>query len=82
MLDYQKDFISYALDCGVLKIRRVPVKVRSHQSLFLQYRLVQYGAQLGKLGHFYAQALIQSGINRYLYGPAYKGNSTGQRGHL
>ncbi|CAG1020856.1 partial orotate phosphoribosyltransferase, partial [Patescibacteria group bacterium] len=31
-------------------------------------------AQLGKLGYFYAQALIQSGIKAdVLYGPAYKG---------
>jgi orotate phosphoribosyltransferase len=74
MLDYQKDFISYALDCGVLKFGKFLLKSGRTSPYFFNTGLFNTGAQLGKLGHFYAQALIQSGIKPdILYGPAYKG---------
>ena len=74
MLDYQKDFISYALDCGVLKFGEFLLKSGRTSPYFFNTGLFNTGAQLGKLGHFYAQALLQSGIQPdILYGPAYKG---------
>jgi orotate phosphoribosyltransferase len=74
MLDYQKDFISYALDCGVLKFGEFLLKSGRTSPYFFNTGLFNTGAQLGKLGHCYAQALIQSGIKPdILYGPAYKG---------
>jgi orotate phosphoribosyltransferase len=74
MLDYQKDFISYALNCGVLKFGEFLLKSGRTSPYFFNTGLFNTGAQLGKLGHFYAQALIQSGIKPdILYGPAYKG---------
>ena len=74
MLDYQKDFISYALDCGVLKFGEFQLKSGRTSPYFFNTGLFNTGAQLGKLGQFYAQALIQSGIKPdILYGPAYKG---------
>ncbi|MCX7101492.1 MAG: orotate phosphoribosyltransferase [Methylobacter sp.] len=74
MLDYQKDFISYALDCGVLKFGEFELKSGRISPYFFNTGLFNTGAQLGKLGQFYAKALIQSGINPdILYGPAYKG---------
>ncbi|MDD5268388.1 MAG: orotate phosphoribosyltransferase [Methylococcales bacterium] len=74
MLDYQKDFISCALDCGVLKFGEFLLKSGRTSPYFFNTGLFNTGAQLGKLGHFYAQALIQSGIKPdILYGPAYKG---------
>jgi orotate phosphoribosyltransferase len=74
MLDYQKDFISYALDCGVLKFGEFLLKSGRTSPYFFNTGLFNTGAQLGKLGHFYAQALIESGIKPdILYGPAYKG---------
>ena len=74
MLDYQKDFISYALDCGVLKFGKFLLKSGRTSPYFFNTGLFNTGAQLGKLGQFYAQALIQSGIKPdILYGPAYKG---------
>ena len=74
MLDYQKDFISYALDCGVLKFGEFLLKSGRTSPYFFNTGLFNTGAQLGKLGHFYAQALVQSDINPdILYGPAYKG---------
>jgi orotate phosphoribosyltransferase len=74
MLDYQKDFISYALDCGVLKFGEFELKSGRVSPYFFNTGLFNTGSQLGKLGQFYAQALIQSSIHPdILYGPAYKG---------
>jgi orotate phosphoribosyltransferase len=74
MLDYQKDFITYALDCGVLKFGEFLLKSGRTSPYFFNTGLFNTGARLSKLGHFYAQALLQSGIKpNILYGPAYKG---------
>lgn len=74
MLDYQKDFISYALDCGVLKFGEFQLKSGRISPYFFNTGLFNTGAQLGRLGHFYARALLQSGLKPdILYGPAYKG---------
>jgi orotate phosphoribosyltransferase len=74
MLDYQKDFISYALSLGVLKFGEFQLKSGRVSPYFFNTGLFNTGSQLGKLGGFYAQALIQSGIQSdILYGPAYKG---------
>lgn len=74
MLDYQKDFISYALSCGVLKFGEFQLKSGRLSPYFFNTGLFDTGVKLEKLGQFYAQALIQSGIKPdMLYGPAYKG---------
>ncbi len=74
MRDYQKDFISYALECGVLKFGQFHLKSGRTSPYFFNTGLFNTGAQLGKLGQFYALALIQSGVKPdVLYGPAYKG---------
>ncbi|MDD2801305.1 MAG: orotate phosphoribosyltransferase [Methylococcales bacterium] len=74
MFDYQKDFIAYALTCGVLKFGQFQLKSGRTSPYFFNTGLFNTGAQLGKLGQFYAQALLHSGINPdVLYGPAYKG---------
>ena len=74
MLDYQKNFIRYALDCGVLKFGEFQLKSGRTSPYFFNTGLFNTGAKLGKLGEFYAQALIQSKLAiDVLYGPAYKG---------
>lgn len=74
MLDYQKDFIEYALTCGVLKFGSFTLKSGRTSPYFFNTGLFNTGAQLGKLGRYYAQALIHSGIDiDILFGPAYKG---------
>jgi orotate phosphoribosyltransferase len=74
MFDYQKDFIFYALNCGVLKFGEFQLKSGRTSPYFFNTGLFNTGTQLGKLGEFYAQALIQSGVKPdILYGPAYKG---------
>jgi len=74
MLDYQKEFIQYALDCGVLKFGEFQLKSGRTSPYFFNTGLFNTGAQLGKLGQFYAQTLLASKIDvDMLYGPAYKG---------
>jgi orotate phosphoribosyltransferase len=74
MLDYQKQFIEYALECGVLKFGSFQLKSGRTSPYFFNTGLFNTGAKLDKLGHFYAQALIKSTIKvDILYGPAYKG---------
>jgi len=74
MLDYQKQFIQYSLDCGVLKFGEFHLKSGRSSPYFFNTGLFNSGAQLAKLGQFYAQALIHSGLKiDILYGPAYKG---------
>lgn len=74
MIDYKRDFISYALTCGVLKFGEFVLKSGRTSPYFFNTGLFNTGDRLGRLGQFYAQALIQSGINPdILYGPAYKG---------
>jgi orotate phosphoribosyltransferase len=74
MFDYQKEFIAYSLECGVLKFGEFQLKSGRTSPYFFNTGLFNTGAKLGKLGEFYAQALIQSGIKPdILFGPAYKG---------
>jgi len=74
MLDYQLEFIQYAIDCGVLKFGEFQLKSGRISPYFFNTGLFNSGAQLDKLGQFYAQALINSNYQAdMLYGPAYEG---------
>ncbi|ANE57277.1 orotate phosphoribosyltransferase [Methylomonas sp. DH-1] len=74
MLDYQKQFIQYVLDCGVLKFGEFQLKSGRISPYFFNTGLFNTGAQLDQLGQFYAQTLINAGVDvDVLYGPAYKG---------
>ncbi|MEY4768454.1 MAG: hypothetical protein RL637_1093 [Pseudomonadota bacterium] len=74
MLNYQKDFIAYTLSCGVLKFGQFQLKSGRLSPYFFNTGLFNTGAKLERLGYFYAQALLHSGLKiDILYGPAYKG---------
>ncbi|NOQ16948.1 MAG: orotate phosphoribosyltransferase [Methyloprofundus sp.] len=74
MLDYQKQFIQYSLECGVLKFGEFHLKSGRTSPYFFNTGLFDSGRKLAKLGEFYAQALVESDIAvDILYGPAYKG---------
>lgn len=74
MLDYQRDFIHFALDLGVLKFGQFQLKSGRTSPYFFNTGLFKTGAQLSKLGRFYAQALLAANMTPdVLYGPAYKG---------
>lgn len=74
MQPYQHEFIEYALACDVLKFGEFELKSGRISPYFFNTGLFNTGAQLQKLGKFYAQALMESGIEvDIFYGPAYKG---------
>ena len=74
MLQNQKDFIKYALECGVLKFGEFRLKSGRISPYFFNTGLFDTGAKLARLGEFYAKTFIQSEISADIfYGPAYKG---------
>ena len=74
MQPWQKDFIRYAIECEVLRFGDFTLKSGRRSPYFFNTGLFDTGARLDRLGQFYAEALIHSGIQAdVLYGPAYKG---------
>ncbi|MFA3790915.1 orotate phosphoribosyltransferase [Aliiglaciecola sp. SL4] len=74
MQDYQKAFIEFALARKVLKFGEFTLKSGRKSPYFFNAGLFNTGNDLAKLGQYYAQALIDSGIEYdVLFGPAYKG---------
>lgn len=74
MQDYQRDFIQFAVDREVLKFGQFTLKSGRTSPYFFNAGLFNTGGDLAKLGQFYAQALVNAGIEfDVLFGPAYKG---------
>lgn len=74
MQAYQKDFIEFALAKQVLRFGEFTLKSGRTSPYFFNAGLFNTGGDLAKLGRFYAQALVHSGIDYdVLFGPAYKG---------
>ncbi|GAC31190.1 orotate phosphoribosyltransferase [Paraglaciecola polaris] len=74
MLDYQKEFIEFALGRGVLKFGEFTLKSGRKSPYFFNAGLFNTGRDLAILGQYYAQALQASNIEfDLLFGPAYKG---------
>ena len=74
MQDYQHDFIDFALETGVLRFGEFTLKSGRTSPYFFNAGLFNSGSSLARLGRFYAQAIVDSGIEfDVLYGPAYKG---------
>ena len=74
MQDYQREFLRFALDQGVLRFGDFTLKSGRHSPYFFNAGLFNTGAALARLGRFYAAALQASDLAcDLLYGPAYKG---------
>jgi orotate phosphoribosyltransferase len=74
MQDYQKQFIHFAIERGVLRFGEFVLKSGRTSPYFFNAGLFNSGGDLAQLGQFYAQALISSGVEfDLLFGPAYKG---------
>jgi len=72
--DYQRDFIAFAIEQGVLKFGEFTLKSGRVSPYFFNAGLFRSGAALARLGRCYAQAIADSGITAdVLFGPAYKG---------
>jgi orotate phosphoribosyltransferase len=74
MKDYQRQFLEFALERQVLRFGEFTLKSGRKSPYFFNAGLFNSGAALAKLGRFYAQAVVDSGIRfDLLFGPAYKG---------
>lgn len=74
MQDYQRDFIRFALQVGVLQFGEFTLKSGRQSPYFFNAGLFNRGARLAQLGRYYAQTIINAQIQYdVLYGPAYKG---------
>ncbi|MFF7058741.1 orotate phosphoribosyltransferase [Achromobacter spanius] len=68
------EFVRFALDEGVLRFGSFKVKSGRISPYFFNAGLFNSGRAVGKLAQFYAQALLDSGVQfDMLFGPAYKG---------
>jgi orotate phosphoribosyltransferase len=74
MQDYQREFLDFALEVGVLRFGEFTLKSGRISPYFFNAGLFNTGASLARLGQYYAQAIVDSGIGfDLIYGPAYKG---------
>ncbi|MNJ50163.1 Orotate phosphoribosyltransferase [compost metagenome] len=74
MQAYQRDFIRFAIERGVLRFGEFTLKSGRTSPYFFNAGLFSSGGALAKLGQFYAAAIEDSGIDfDVLFGPAYKG---------
>ncbi|WJK09770.1 orotate phosphoribosyltransferase [Pseudomonas fluorescens] len=74
MQAYQRDFIRFAIDRGVLRFGEFTLKSGRTSPYFFNAGLFNSGSALAQLGRFYAAAIAESGIPfDVLFGPAYKG---------
>ena len=74
MQTYQRDFIRFAIERGVLRFGQFTLKSGRTSPYFFNAGLFDSGLALAQLGRFYAAAIVDSGIDfDVLFGPAYKG---------
>lgn len=74
MQDYKIEFIKFALDRNVLRFGEFTLKSGRVSPYFFNAGLFNTGADLARLGEFYAAAIQANQLNYdVIFGPAYKG---------
>ncbi len=75
LAEYKQAFIDLMLDCGVLTFGDFTTKSGRRTPYFINSGNFNTGRGVGRLGEFYATALMAHAGGRFdnLYGPAYKG---------
>ncbi len=74
MSKLRQEFIAFSVAAGVLRFGDFVTKAGRNSPYFFNAGLFNDGAALGRLADFYAQTLIDSGVEfDMLFGPAYKG---------
>lgn len=75
MESYKKEFIEFMVDCQVLKFGEFVLKSGRKSPFFMNAGGYVTGAQLAKLGEYYAKAIHEHYGDDFdvLFGPAYKG---------
>lgn len=75
MEKYKEEFIEFMLECEVLKFGDFTTKSGRKTPFFVNTGFYRTGAQLGRLGKYYAKAIADAFGTDFdvLFGPAYKG---------
>lgn len=74
MNNLRQQFIAFSVSAGVLRFGEFTTKAGRQSPYFFNAGLFHDGATLGKVADFYAQTLLDSGVEfDMLFGPAYKG---------
>lgn len=74
MQPYQEEFITFAIEQGVLKFGEFVLKSGRRSPWFFNSGLFKSGKSLARLGHYYGEAIVNSRLEfDILFGPAYKG---------
>ncbi len=72
-LSFRQEFIAFALECNALRFGSFTTKAGRLSPYFFNAGLFNDGDSLRRVGQFYAQAILGSGIAfDQLFGPAYK----------
>lgn len=73
-MGYKQEFIGFMVECGVLTFGDFTLKSGRKAPYFVNTGNYRTGAQLARLGEFYAKCIIENNIEtETLFGPAYKG---------
>ena len=73
-LTYKEEFIRFMVESGVLRFGEFTLKSGRKAPYFINTGNYKTGAQLAKLGEYYAECIHESGLDAdTLVGPAYKG---------
>ena len=73
-MTYKESFIKFMVDCGVLTFGEFTLKSGRKAPYFINCGNYKTGAQLAKLGEYYAECIHANNIPvETLFGPAYKG---------
>ena len=73
-MTYKESFIKFMVECGVLTFGDFTLKSGRKAPYFVNTGNYKTGAQLAKLGEFYAECISENNIDvETLFGPAYKG---------
>lgn len=73
-MTYKQEFIKFMTECGVLTFGEFTLKSGRKAPYFINCGNYKTGAQLAKLGEFYAECIKDNNIPvETLFGPAYKG---------
>lgn len=73
-MTYKESFIKFMVDSGVLTFGEFTLKSGRKAPYFINTGNYKTGAQLARLGEFYAECINENGIEAdILFGPAYKG---------
>ncbi|GGB98475.1 orotate phosphoribosyltransferase [Oxalicibacterium flavum] len=74
MNNLRQEFIQFSVETGVLRFGEFVTKAGRTSPYFFNAGLFSQGGTLARLSEFYAQTLLESGVEfDMLFGPAYKG---------